>query len=72
MIPKSFILPFGIKLPPPADVKGEVTQVATAPSDGGSETTGTAARVTKFDVAHYSHKDLLLGVKQLNRLENPL
>lgn len=61
--------PFGKELPPPANLEGHVTQVATELSDGVIETTGTAVRVTKFDVAHYLHKNLILKLNQICKPE---
>lgn len=49
-----------------ADMKGEVFEVTTGYSDGASETTGTAAWIRKFVVAHYRHQDLPLRVNQTN------
>lgn len=54
---------------PPANVKEDVTQVVTAPSDGSSKTRDTAALVTKDDVAQYRNEDLFLRVNPINNLE---
>lgn len=68
--------PFGavkFKTPsPPADVEEKVVVVATASSDSASETTNTAVRVTRFDVAHYRYEDPLLILNQVNDSEIPL
>lgn len=45
-----------------ADVNEEVTKMPKEPRDGVSETKGTALRVTKIDVAHYHHENMLLRV----------
>lgn len=72
MIPHSPVPPSGKELPPPADVKKVVSQMAAAPNDRASATTGTAERAKKFNVAHYRHKYLLLRVNQFSRSEIPL
>lgn len=59
-------------LPLPSDVKGEVTEMATYPNDVASENSGTAMRMTQFDVAYYHHESLLLRANQINDSETPL
>lgn len=46
--------------------------MATAPNDGITRTTGMAVQVTKFDVIHYCHNDLLLRAIPINVSGNPL
>lgn len=53
-------------LSPSAKVVEEVVLVTAAPSDSFSEATATAVWVTKFDVAHYCHKDVLLRLNHTN------
>lgn len=68
MIPQNLVHLSEKELPPPAnvdcevndaDVDGEVTEMKIAPSDGASDTTGMAVRVTNFDIALFRHQDLL-------------
>lgn len=61
--------PSGKKIPPPADVKEEVIEVARVPKEGSSKTSGMTVQVTKVDVTHYRHEDLLLKVHQINDSE---
>lgn len=44
MIPQLPVHPPGKNLSQPADVKGGVTEMAKAPNDGTSQTTGTTVR----------------------------
>lgn len=69
MIPRSAVPPSIKILSPQADVERRVTLVLTAPNEGAIVTTGTAMRATKFDVAHYRHKNVLLRVNQTNKSE---
>lgn len=62
----------GRDVTPPVDVEVEVTGMATAPMDGFSETTGSAVRVRKFDVAHCRHQYMLLRVNRINDSKIPL
>lgn len=64
MIPQSSLKSFRKDVPPPAKVKVRVIQVATGPKVSTFETTGTPSRLTKFDVAHCHHQDLLFRVNQ--------
>lgn len=70
MIVQGLYYPSSKELPPPADVEGEVndadvvgevTALAVAPSDSASDTIGTAEQVTNFDVTHFRYHDLLLS-----------
>lgn len=63
------MLSSGKDAPPQADVECEVAKIAAALSDATFEITGTAAWVSKFDVAHYLHRDLLPMVIQTNNSE---
>lgn len=71
-VPQSPVHTSGKDVPLSADVNGEYTEMATWPNDGGSETTGTALRVSKFDVTHYRQEEMLFRVKQINDPENLL
>lgn len=48
MIPQSPVHPSKKNFPPPVDVKGEITELATSLNDGASETTGAAVLVKKI------------------------
>lgn len=61
-----------MELPLSVNVEGETTQVATAPSDGGSETTDTAVRLKKVDSSYCGHQDLLSRLNLLDDSEIPL
>lgn len=45
-------------IPPPANVKFDVGLLAAGTNNCTSKTTGTAVRLTKFDVAYYCHQNL--------------
>lgn len=54
------------KFPSPANIKSEVTQVPAAPIEGAPETTSTAVRLTKNNVAHYRQENVFLKVNQIS------
>lgn len=62
---------FGEDVPLSADVKGEITDTATAPNVDTSGTTRRAVRVMRLDVAHYLYKDPLLRSNQIDDPEFP-
>lgn len=66
MIPQSAVPASVKKQFSPVDCGGEVTPAPAETSDGVSETTGTAVRVTKFDLAHYRHENEFPRVIQVN------
>lgn len=72
MISQSLAPPTGKGLPQPVDVKDKVIQLVTTSIVAANETTETAARVTKFDVARYRHEGVLHMFNQNNDLETPL
>lgn len=61
-ISQGLIRSSGKEAPPPAYVKDEVTEMAMTPNEGNFEPTGTAVRVTKFEVAHYPNQELRVKV----------
>lgn len=69
MIPRSSIHPFDKDVPRPVNVEGRVTEMATAPNVGTSESTDKAVRVVIFDIAHYWFENLHIKVNQINNRE---
>lgn len=69
VVPQIHTHPSRKVVPLPVDLKGEVTEVTTVPNSRIYEIIETAMRVTKFDVAHFSHDDLLLKINQDSDLE---
>lgn len=71
-IPQSPSRFFRKNVSPSTDEKSEVTKMATALSEGTSETTRMTVRVTEFDVVYYRNEDLLFTVHQIHNHEIPL
>lgn len=66
MLPQTFIHPHGKAAPLPADLDRVAIQLETALSATSSETAGTAVLVTKFNDAHYCHRDLLHSADKID------
>lgn len=69
MILQSSVHPSRKKLPLPANVDGEITELAAASIVGTVEAKSTGAWVTNFGAVHHRHEDLLLRINQINDID---